>query len=173
MPVNTRRSSKIPIIPTVRQQKVAKADAERRKKMAEELKALQRRCEFISAKVARIKTNLIKADDEQTPVNEYVLDTFLRTIDAAYIDMNDWRFCCHTEQTGGRGGKVFAVRRAVYGSAGGSMQASSRAQETSGIPHRFWSPAGTKCATDTSSTVRFTAYAATNVRRQLRALVQV
>ncbi|XP_058828108.1 uncharacterized protein LOC131688002 [Topomyia yanbarensis] len=55
--------------------------------MAEELQALHRRCEFTKAKIARIKTNLIKADE--IAVDEYVLDTFLRTIDAAYLDMND------------------------------------------------------------------------------------
>nr|XP_029732110.1 uncharacterized protein LOC115268197 [Aedes albopictus] len=57
--------------------------------MAAELKALQRRCDFISAKVSRIKTSLENADDEQIPVDEYVLDTYLRTCDAAYLDMND------------------------------------------------------------------------------------
>ena len=89
MPVNTRHGSKIPILPTVGQQKVAKAEADRQKKMAAELKALQRRCDFISAKVSRIKTSLENADDEQIPVDEYVLDTYLRTCDAAYLDMND------------------------------------------------------------------------------------
>ncbi|XP_062704238.1 uncharacterized protein LOC115254876 [Aedes albopictus] len=69
--------------------RAAKAEREHKKKMAEALAALQRQREFITSKVTRIKSSLQKADDEQVPLDEFVLETYIRTIDAAYQEMNE------------------------------------------------------------------------------------
>lgn len=89
MPITTRSRSKIPAFLPVAQQKAAKAERERKRKMAEALTALHRQREFITSKVVRIKSSLQKADDEQVPLDEFVLETYIRTIDAAYHEMND------------------------------------------------------------------------------------
>lgn len=89
MPVTTRKGSKTPAFLSIAQQRAAKAEREHKKKMAEALAALQRQREFITSKVARIKSSLQKADDEQVPLDEFVLETYIRTIDAAYQEMNE------------------------------------------------------------------------------------